>query len=364
VNNPHDSRRISGGSSAGEGVLISSAGSLMGIGNDIGGSVRVPSSMNGIFGLKPTNYPGHTVPVEGIVPDFCSYKPGCDMLSNGPLVRYASDLPTVLAVQAGQPVNYYKRNVNYTNGFKLYYLEDIDILICEKLHDEQRDQVRKVSEAQANWLINVPFSPVQVKHYFEQTYNLTVQKVSFPLMNRLFELFQMNSWSPTFIQPSDIIPQFMGIYNDVSNNTFLDWEFHIQKNFSAPKTEAERAFLQAKLDKFRVQVNQLLGQDGLLLLPMLQTPVPYHHMEPFQSFNLPYAMVSLPLILSSSDHFPSKKTWNLLGNPALAAPTGKSPATNMPVGVQFVASNFNEALLVSVAQEMETAFGGWVQPGL
>jgi len=53
----------------------------------------------------------------------------------------------------------------------------------------------------------------------------------------------------------------------------------------------------------------------------------------------------------------------LLGNPALAAPTGKSPVTNMPLGVQFVASSFNEALLVSVAEEMERAFGGWVQPG-
>ncbi|KAF7635449.1 Amidase domain-containing protein [Meloidogyne graminicola] len=42
VNNPHDTRRMSGGSTGGEGVLVSSAGSLFGIGNDIGGSVRIP----------------------------------------------------------------------------------------------------------------------------------------------------------------------------------------------------------------------------------------------------------------------------------------------------------------------------------
>jgi len=145
VNNPHDSRRIPGGSSSGEGAIVSSAGSLMGIGNDIGGSVRVPSSMNGIFGLKPTNYPNHTVPVEGIVPNFAAYQPAKDMLTNGPLVRYATDLHLVLSVMANQPVDYYYKEVDFSKDLKLYYLEDLEILICEKLHDEQRDQVRKVN---------------------------------------------------------------------------------------------------------------------------------------------------------------------------------------------------------------------------
>ena len=131
----------------------------------------------------------------------------------------------------------------------------------------------------------------KVKNYFEQQYNLTVQKVEFPLMNRLFELFGLNGWSGTFIQPNEIIPQFWEIYKGDSNHTFLDWEFQIMKNFVAPKDAIEREFLQEKLEKFRREVNELLGQNGLLLLPMLQSPVPFHHMEPFESFNLPYAMV-------------------------------------------------------------------------
>lgn len=38
----------------GEGALLASAGSVIGIGNDIGGSIRIPAFFNGIFGHKPS----------------------------------------------------------------------------------------------------------------------------------------------------------------------------------------------------------------------------------------------------------------------------------------------------------------------
>ena len=85
------------GSSGGEGVLVASAGSLFGIGNDIGGSVRIPAYMNGIFGQKPTSFPNHTIPVDGILPKFTDYQPASEMLTMGPLVRYASDLPLIMS---------------------------------------------------------------------------------------------------------------------------------------------------------------------------------------------------------------------------------------------------------------------------
>ncbi|EDN99538.1 hypothetical protein SS1G_02392 [Sclerotinia sclerotiorum 1980 UF-70] len=47
----------SGGSSGGEGVLLAMRGSPLGIGTDIGGSIRIPSAFNGLFGLKPTVHP-------------------------------------------------------------------------------------------------------------------------------------------------------------------------------------------------------------------------------------------------------------------------------------------------------------------
>ncbi|CAB1324660.1 unnamed protein product [Coregonus sp. 'balchen'] len=52
--NPHNPQKTSGGSSGGEGALIGGGGSVLGMGSDIGGSIRIPSSFCGICGFKPT----------------------------------------------------------------------------------------------------------------------------------------------------------------------------------------------------------------------------------------------------------------------------------------------------------------------
>lgn len=50
--NPWNKERSSGGSSGGEAALISLRGSPIGIGSDIGGSIRIPANFCGVFGLK------------------------------------------------------------------------------------------------------------------------------------------------------------------------------------------------------------------------------------------------------------------------------------------------------------------------
>jgi amidase len=53
--NPLNREFSSGGSSGGEGSLIAMKGSICGLGSDIGGSIRFPSALNGIYGLKPSD---------------------------------------------------------------------------------------------------------------------------------------------------------------------------------------------------------------------------------------------------------------------------------------------------------------------
>uniref|UniRef100_A0A8B9PPG8 Fatty-acid amide hydrolase 1 n=1 Tax=Apteryx owenii TaxID=8824 RepID=A0A8B9PPG8_APTOW len=52
--NPLNHKKSPGGSSGGEGALIAGGGSILGIGSDVAGSIRLPSSFCGLCGLKPT----------------------------------------------------------------------------------------------------------------------------------------------------------------------------------------------------------------------------------------------------------------------------------------------------------------------
>jgi Asp-tRNA(Asn)/Glu-tRNA(Gln) amidotransferase A subunit family amidase len=53
--NPANRLLTAGGSTGGEGALIAMRGSILGIGTDIGGSIRVPSLANGLYGVKPSH---------------------------------------------------------------------------------------------------------------------------------------------------------------------------------------------------------------------------------------------------------------------------------------------------------------------
>lgn len=90
--NPHDPARMSGGSSSGSGSATAAGLSPITLGSDTNGSIRVPASLCGIFGLKPT---------YGRLPRTRSF-PFCDSLDHlGPLARDVTDLALAYDLMQG-----------------------------------------------------------------------------------------------------------------------------------------------------------------------------------------------------------------------------------------------------------------------
>lgn len=88
-----ENRRIPGGSSSGAGVSVADGMAIAGIGTDTGGSVRIPSAMNGLTGFKPT---ARRVPQDGCFPLSFSLD------SIGPLAASVDCCNVIDAVMAGE----------------------------------------------------------------------------------------------------------------------------------------------------------------------------------------------------------------------------------------------------------------------
>lgn len=89
--NPYNPGFTPGGSSGGEGAVIASRCAPVGVGTDIGGSIRIPSNFCGIYGFKPTStrvsYKGCVEPREGGFDGQTTIPSAC-----GPMGRCVDDL--------------------------------------------------------------------------------------------------------------------------------------------------------------------------------------------------------------------------------------------------------------------------------
>src|SRR5882757_4341000 len=90
--NPHDLTRNPAGSSGGTGIAIAAAYAPLGMGTDTGGSIRGPSTANGIVGLKPTH---GLLSRSGIIPPSLTFDTG------GPMARSVYDVAISLNYTTG-----------------------------------------------------------------------------------------------------------------------------------------------------------------------------------------------------------------------------------------------------------------------
>lgn len=90
--NPWDTARVTGGSSSGSGAAVASGECFAALGTDTGGSIRIPASLCGVVGLKPTF---GRVSRAGLLPLSWSLDHA------GPLTRTAEDAAIILQALAG-----------------------------------------------------------------------------------------------------------------------------------------------------------------------------------------------------------------------------------------------------------------------
>ncbi|OBQ87094.1 amidase [Mesorhizobium sp. WSM3873] len=91
--NAADASLIPGGSSSGAGVAVGEGSSQISIGSDTGGSVRIPASLNGVVGFKPT---ARRVSLDG------AFFLSATLDSIGPLARSVADCAVADAIMAGE----------------------------------------------------------------------------------------------------------------------------------------------------------------------------------------------------------------------------------------------------------------------
>lgn len=91
--NPWDTAKTTGGSSGGAAAAVAAGFGPLAVGNDGGGSIRVPSSICGTFGLKPH---------FGRIPSYPHIVHGWDTMNvEGPITRTVADAALMMNVMAG-----------------------------------------------------------------------------------------------------------------------------------------------------------------------------------------------------------------------------------------------------------------------
>ncbi|PSN41553.1 Fatty-acid amide hydrolase 2 [Blattella germanica] len=234
TNNPYDLRRTPSGSSGGEAALISSAGSIIGIGSDIAGSLRIPAAFTGIFSHKATpgmvNVSGHnpTSPDENWDRYF----------TIGPMARYSEDLKKMVRVLVGKNADRLRLNekINMKN-IKFYYMEDDGgCVVTERVNPEIKGAIQKLP-----WKI--------------------------------------------------ILRDMLKFYMCMSEYSFPPLQYALLKRMSVWISESKMQRIREKMATVKQEFNDLLGEDGVFLYPTFVDTAHFHKELYFKLFSINYTMI-------------------------------------------------------------------------
>ncbi len=314
TNNPWDLTRSPGGSSGGEAAAIAAGMSAAGVGSDGGGSIRVPANFCGICGLKPT--PGR-VPATGHYP--ASGGPFSLTGVVGPMARTVPDLRLLLTVMSGYDSG---DPASSPTAFDADYKCDPQTLRIGYYIDDgfspPDPEVRDAVCAAAATLALAGF---------------TVQPFRPDELDRAREL-----WSNIFIDACSLLlrPMVKGREEDLSPGL---------RDFVAfselrPKLTGNRLLnTLVERDLLRQRVLAQMNQFPILLAPVCAIPAFKHEDGGWgDSHAANYART-----MSYCQHY------NLLGNPAVAVPVGRTP-DGLPLGVQIIGRPYREDEVLAVAE--------------
>jgi aspartyl-tRNA(Asn)/glutamyl-tRNA(Gln) amidotransferase subunit A len=329
--NPWDINRMSGGSSGGSGVAVSGGMSLASIGTDTSGSIRVPSSLCGIFGLKPTY---GRVSKHGVMP----LAPSIDHV--GPLARSAWDIAAVLGVIAG----YDKLDTSSAKVPVPDYLKDISSPYPRNNNHNHISRKFKIGIPKQFFFDIIEPKVMEIFTEFVERLHgcgiTTISNVNVDGTDKIFETWR-----------SIRLGESAATHDEwMSSSSRQEYGEDVIKMLEKGQEITAVHYINA-LHKWRQQIKdaflKAMSEYDALLVPTTIIPAPFLDQK---EVNIEGKTVDVYLSLSRLT-----TVFDITGLPALNIPAGLVDS-NLPVGVQLVGRPFDEARILKVAYTYEQRY--------
>jgi Asp-tRNA(Asn)/Glu-tRNA(Gln) amidotransferase A subunit family amidase len=339
TNNAYDPGRVAGGSSGGEGAAVGSGGSPIGLGSDIGGSIRLPAFFNGVFGHKSSQW---LVPNSGNFPT--AEGEITRMLSLGPLTRRAEDLMPMLRIVAGPDgVDPFTREIEWGDPADVSF-EGMPVVISEETSyfPPKRDLLEAREQAAgALAAAGADVRRVSLRSMRRALdYYLTAMQAG---SEKRFREMLLEEAGETALLPAR--QAMWGAVRRRGPHTMPTALLMATEALAArtPQSQTKKAL--AAGSALAREVEDVIG-DGILLHQPHPRVAPKHG----RTVGRPWVLVPTAV-------------FNLLGLPATQVPLGLN-RDGIPLGVQVVAGMDRDHVGIAVALELERVFGGWVPPAV